>query len=674
MPTESVIIEAQDDKGLRWLIRVIRSGLSKNGNYYPDGVLRESVPLFEGAQVFVKPDEVHSQGRGKDFNRLIGRLSEATFVEGQKDKGEIQATLDILSSAGDAATKLLEAFQREMSDLFGFSIDADGEVKTIRRGTTGRPVREVHKISKVNSVDLIVDPSAGGEVLKLVEAIQQEDDRTMKLIETMLAEIKDRKAVLLEGLDTEDESEVLAAFQEAIKDVKPDPVPATAGQAEQPKHQINQADIDGVIAGMEQRINLAEARAHLRSRLAESKLPDVVKTKISGQFDAQDNFTTQNVDDTLKSETEFLAKLTESGFVTGMGDQADIKPGEQQSEKVDKMLDAFFDPEDRSVRSFRECYVQITGDKRVTGRMDNCDRARLTEAISSTTFDDVLGNSITRRMVADYRTPSQYDVWKRLATTTQVGDFRLNERTRMGGYGDLPAVAENGSYDALTSPADEKATYAVTKRGGKETISLETIRNDDVGVIQRVPIKLSRAAQRTLSKFVLDFLVDNSAIYDTVVLFHATHGNLGTTALSAATYAAGRLAMMKQAEAGSSDRLGIGPANIFIPLDLEETAFDIFQRATNNDPDFVESQRPRVSINPVWYWTDLNNWYLSADPMEIPTIEIGFLDGNEEPEIFVADMPTQGSLFTNDQWVYKIRFIFGGNVLEYRGLYGAVVA
>ena len=41
-----------------------------------------------------------------------------------------------------------------------------------------------------------------------------------------------------------------------------------------------------------------------------------------------------------------------------------------------------------------------------------------------------------------------------------------------------------------------------------------------------------------------------------------------------------------------------------------------------------------LDIVPVWYWTDVNDWCLTADPMDLATVEIGFLGGKEEPDLF----------------------------------------
>ena len=106
----------------------MRADLSRNKTFYPDAVLREAAPRFEGARVFVKADEADLKGGGKDFRNLIARITAPRFVAGrQPDSGEVQAELELLEAAGEVVAKLREAYQRGMADdLFGFAIDADG--------------------------------------------------------------------------------------------------------------------------------------------------------------------------------------------------------------------------------------------------------------------------------------------------------------------------------------------------------------------------------------------------------------------------------------------------------------------------------------------------------------------------------------------------------------------
>lgn len=336
-----------------------------------------------------------------------------------------------------------------------------------------------------------------------------------------------------------------------------------------------------------------------------------------------------------------------------------------------QILDSFFSSSPRAI-SFRECYVAITGDEQVTGRAENCNSALLRESLQTSSWANVLGAAVARRMVGEYQRGSQYSVWKRLATIANVSDFRTQRRVRFGGYGDLPNVNEAAPYLALTSPADEEATYSIEKRGGTEDITLEMVRNDDIQAIRAIPKRLADAAHRTLSHFVLNFLRDNPVAYDGVALFHASHANLASAALSASALNAGRAAMMRQTEPGSGDPLGTEPATLLVPFDLEETGHNLFRRGANQDKTFV--QQMKVDVVPVWYWEDTNDWCLAADPAVLPCMEVGFLDGVEEPDLFVQDAPQVGSLFSNEKLTFKLRHVYGGTATDYRGLYKSVVA
>jgi hypothetical protein len=526
--------------------------------------------------------------------------------------------------------------------------------------------RMAKSIIKIDSVDLIVDASAGGALVRLVEAAAGTENDTMKkrLLEVIKQKLPAKFAQL--NVETATDDEIEALYREAV--AQPAAAPAAAPPAITAE-QLNET------------IRMVEARANARTAIYGTKLPKTAQDRLWKQFETREKFTEADVSAAIKAEREYLAPLVESGRVD-LGEHDDITV-EDRSKKIASMFDAFFDPKHKdhaSTQSFRECYIEVTGDRRVTGRMENVDRARLRESLGeafresldSTSFANVLGNSITRRLIADYREKNQYDVWRPACDVVPITDFRTNERTRYGGYGDLPAVAEAAPYAALASPTDEKATYAISKRGGTEDITLEMIKNDDVGAIRRIPVKLARSAKRTLAKFVLDFVRTNPTLYDSVAFFHATHGNLGSAALDATSLAAARLRMLKQAELNSADRLGIGPKNLWVALDGEEAAVDLFRKNTNLDKTFVNELS--LSVMSVWYWTDTNDWAISADPMDIPGIEIGFLDNQQEPELFVQDNPTVGSMFSNDKITYKIRHIYGGTVVEFRGWDKSVVA
>lgn len=630
-------------------IRVIRAGASRNKRYYSDVCLREAAPLFEGVRVFIKSDEEHLKRQGKSVRNLIGGLREPVFIPGAvPDSGQIQAKFDVFESVDEVAGKLKEAVARKMNHLFGFSVDVTGYGKP--RGD----LIEAVKFVEVKSVDLIIDPGAGGELINLIEAIapsQNHEEETM-LKNKMLDRIrKANGGKLPPGLDENDELAVLEAFTEAVSDDD-----STSGTAS--VDSVTKADLDAF-----------KIQISMREAVDKSRLPDAAKKKLKETLSNDPELTLEKITEAIDGELDYLAQFTDSGKPSGLG----VLPGDSTTGGVQEMMTKLFDPADREVISIRECYQEATGDKHVTGRLSNCRRMVFTEAVSSTTFPDLLGDEMNRRMTDRYNGENRFDIHERLISANiPFTDFRNRKSSRVGGYGELPIVAENGAYTPLTTPGEEPYSYGPQKRGGIETVSLEAIKNDDVGLITKIPRKLGTAAKRTFAKFVLEFVRTNPVIYDGVSLFHASHNNLQTAALSGPAYQIARKAMKDQVELGvAAERMGIAPALMLYPGDLEDVAFDIFQRGTNVDKDFVQSNMPFLAE--VWYWTDPNDWVLIADPNDVDLIEVGFMDDQREPELFIQDSPSHGSVFTNDQITYKMKHVYGGVPADFRGFNKSVV-
>lgn len=675
---------APEAGGGRWRVRAIRAGMSANDVFYPEAVLRAALPLFDGTRVLVRSDEDHVAGSATDVRNLVGRLVAPRWAAAGDGAGAVEAELELLEPEGPVARLLRAAHERGMTGLMGLSIVARGRARLedANDGPGGaRPARVVEALFEVRSVDLVVEPAAGGALIDLVEAIgaagragaragEFRNDRTGKgedMRERMRSYVAARLgAARLDGVaDGPDGDEALEAlYREAAA------LPAPGDDREP------QADpAPGRAAA------LAAARLEARAALAESGLPAAARERLAGRFaDAPPgDLSAARVAEAVAAERAYLAAAAPGGQVAGLGAGGDgarppaggARIAESRGAKVRRMWDALLDPADASCVSLRAAYVETTGDERVTGLLRHCDRGRLAEALDTGAIGEVLGDSIARRMIADYRETGVHDGWMRWCSTAPAMDFRSQRRVRWGGYANLSDVSEGAAYAAMTTPSDEEETYSVSKRGGTESVTLEAIRNDDVMALQRLPVKLSRAAKRTLSAFAAKFLTANADLADGVALFHNTHKNLGSTALSAASLAAARLAMVRQTELSSDKPLGIGPRSLLVPFDLERTAVDLFRRSTENDRNFVQSLA--LDVVPVPELTDASDWFLAADPMDVPTVEIGFLDGRREPELFVQDDPTAGSLFTADKITWKVRHIYGGAALDHRGLYKSAV-
>lgn len=134
-----------------------------------------------------------------------------------------------------------------------------------------------------------------------------------------------------------------------------------------------------------------------------------------------------------------------------------------------------------------------------------------------------------------------------------------------------------------------------------------------------------------------------------------------------------------QTEADSSEPLDLEPKYLIIPKDLEATAHSLTESEQEpgdviNDRNFINSLGlESIVVDKAYLRDDTNNYYLSVDPMVYETIEIGFLDGQEEPEVLLQDNPGVAEVFMNDRIKYKVRHEYGGCVVDYRGLAGSIV-
>jgi hypothetical protein len=697
--------------GKKWGVVIIQEGMSKNRNKYQRKALQAAAPLYEGAKVFIDHADRGTYGRSiKDQAGFLKGVSGAllgvreSFAAGEKAQGTFALIGTLVVTKPAIRQEMIEAWDEGAQDFFGLSHDAMCD-SVLTADTGGRAFYDVQRIESVQSVDLVSNAAAGGRVLRLVASdsvpatLEKDAAMLKKMMEAILASGNASLKSKLEAFGqnpTEDQvmglySQIGAA--QAVTESAPAAPAATTTTAPAANvRQVSESEWLGV-----KRDGIA---LFLENTIGGTSLPDMVKDSLRKKFSAQiDAATTsdklpsrESVTAEVTSQVELFGRMAEANIVLpSAAGRTMVQSVESRREKIDRQLDAFFGVKKEGERfvidrapammSFRNVYADITGDVRVTGRTSEC--TRLTENLTSATFDQVLADAINRRMVADYAMQNQAAWRGTIAEVVPASDFRTQHRVRFGGYGNLPTVTQGSPYTALTSPTDEEATYSVAKRGGTEQLTIEMIANDDVGAVRRIPQKLARSAGQTLYEFAMDFMATNAVIYDSVALIASGHANIVSSALTTSNIAALRLKIKNQADMSNSKRIGLKARYLFVPNDLEELAFYLTQadRAVPDSsvtstaaaaaPNFVRGQGIQPIV--VDYWTDTNDYHLTASVDQAPMIEIAFLGGREEPELFVQDTPNQGSLFTNDVLTYKIRHIYGGAVLDYRGFAAGIV-
>lgn len=657
--------EQNTDYGWIWEMTMIRPGISRNRTRYRPEVLAEAAALYEGARGFDGHRD-DGQRQKSSVGSTVGFWSDVR----QAEDGRLVANFNVLRSSKNIRDTLVAAYEAGRADLIGVSHDVFAANVTAQ-SEAGAQFRDVGAIVEVSSVDLVAEPSAGGGMERLVAGGETQPTRKEGTMPT--------RDELLQALAEDEE------LAEAARERLADKEPKTDEPVIEPVKEGPEVLTPGTLLH----------RAALREALADSALPESMHSKIrealatfEGTFDQMAARVSEY--DKIWSELAAAAPQPLAGQAGAevTADQTDIAKagldgmllGEAQTVNGEKVA---------PFHSIKQAYAAFTGRREHDGISADFSREilaasagaastvegarRMTESLTTASWAQALGDSITRRAIAEYSMP-QRQSWRQIVSEfSSLNDFREQKPFRIGGYDVLPTVAESGPYVALTSPADEETPYTPAKKGGTEDLTWETIRNDDVGALRKIPINLGRSAGLTIYTDIWTILSGNAAIYDAVALFAAGHNNDQAIALSDAGLTAARTAMRRQARDGeTSGDLNIVPKILVVPPELEQTGFQLVTSAVgvsgtldSTVPNLHQGYQQIV----VPEFADANDWFVIADPAMVPTIEVGFLDGKQEPEILIQDQPTVGTVFTNDVYTYKVRFVYGYTVLDYRGMF-----
>jgi HK97 family phage prohead protease len=293
-------------------------------------------------------------------------------------------------------------------------------------------------------------------------------------------------------------------------------------------------------------------------------------------------------------------------------------------------------------------------------------RSGITQSTSD--FAILLENTMHKMLQAAYAT--QPDTWSRWAGRTTVSDFRAHTRYRMGMFGGLDSVSENGEFKRKPILDGEKATITAATKGNIINVSRQMIVNDDMGAFARLLSMLGRAARLSVEIDVYALLLQNSGLgptqSDSQPLFHSNRANVGTgAALSVASIDADRVLMAQQKDPWSNEYLDIRPSILLVPVGLGGAARELNAQEYNDD-----SQKNQKRPNSVrGLYSDIvdtprltgTRRYSFADPSVAPVFEVAFLEGNTEPVLESKDG------WNVDGTELKVRFDYGVAATDYRG-------
>lgn len=287
-------------------------------------------------------------------------------------------------------------------------------------------------------------------------------------------------------------------------------------------------------------------------------------------------------------------------------------------------------------------------------------------------FPAIMGAGINSRLLQGFGSfKATWNVWMKKG---DVSDFKDVESIRLSDAPMPKLVNERGQYQAAVF-GESKETYRVHKYGNIFHMTFEMIRNDSLRAFADLLYSFGQSSSRLVNEVAYAPLVNNVAMSDGKTLFHADHLNIETDAaaigpVSRAGLAAARAGLMLQ-KSPQGQELGLEAAFLLVPA-AQMDALDVLLRS----PATIEIQdgNGQVIMNP----TNNRNqvpvvepildrlggkaWFAATDYGQEPTIEVGFLDGQETPDVVEIDDPQVDGLS------YRLRMIVGSGPMSARGM------
>ncbi len=312
----------------------------------------------------------------------------------------------------------------------------------------------------------------------------------------------------------------------------------------------------------------------------------------------------------------------------------------------------------------------------------------LTEAASTSNFGAYLSDKATKRLMWAYReAPS---VWRRYGRTYSVPDFKPVSFVKLDEMADLLPVTEGGAVVDQDLGEIEGPEVTVGTWARAFGISRKAIINDDLNQLRERPAAMGRAVARTMAKDVVQRTLEaNPNAYDGTPTFAVGHGNLISGVIHETTV--GQLVTGLEIQRDDhGNRLGLRAGGLLVPPELRLRAMVIVNSTivplagqvttglTNALPhgqggaNVIASVVPEVTVEP--YLNDATDYYVYANPNDAPGLAVGFLNGKQDPDVFLKDPGMRNVLGTSDPYdgdVFDVNWMtrhdWGTAFLDWRG-------
>lgn len=295
----------------------------------------------------------------------------------------------------------------------------------------------------------------------------------------------------------------------------------------------------------------------------------------------------------------------------------------------------------------------------IGGRKGLSDVEIIKRAMSTSDLPLILANVASKSASRQYREAKQtFQPW---TSTGDLKDYNEHSRVKLGDFANLEERKEGGEFK-YGSMGEENETAQLVDYGKIQKLTKQMLINDDLRMLEQIISKGGVAARRKESSLVYTELLSNPTLEDTVALFHADHGNLGSAATITNGISDGFQKMREQTSVDGLDNLELSPAFLLCGPAKEKEARQVLATIAATQTSNVNPYSQSVQLI-VENRITTTKWFLSADPSTVDTITLFKLTGQEEPIISTRENWNDSSI------EFKVEHTVDASAMDFRGLY-----
>jgi len=644
----------------------INAGEAKgHGIIFDAAVLRSSLSMWDGLPCFLD----HAYTGSQSVRNLAGALHlpiwndqeqgiQAKLVPGGPGAADLQALR--LAAKNDPALMAAVGFSAHL-----YIVQENGKVK---------------QITKVHSVDCVIDPARGGKFLSTIHNVQTLHP-TSQGDNFMTDELTPTLPAQPEKPITDEDTQALLNAQAATKVAE---------------------NKNRTAAESLRQVRLQTCRNLLKVSLEASHLPAPSAARVDERFTKQiekgDPFEPADLELAIQAEQNLVSALTASGTIQGPGRISNMVNSADSLEAA--VSDLFGVPRDIRLQNvkpahltgIRELYHMLTGDWDMHGGYYG-ERIQLA---TTADFSGLVKNALNKIVAQQWDAlgAAGYDWWEKISKVEHFASLNDITGTLIGTVGTLPSVAEGAEYTEL-AVGDSPETASFTKYGGYIPLTLELIDRDDTRRLKAYASELGSAARRKISALVSQVflantdigptMADGGALFNNTAVSAATgHANLLVTALGTdyAQWNIVALAMYNQPMLikhaagyyGTGPKMAIWPKFCIVPPALKGQAEALFvpRWSSTGVTAIASAGGPSwggmVEVVVMPEFVEVDHWAAALDPNVAPAIIVGERFGLK-PEIYTAGRDTDPAVFMNDEHRIKVRMFTAVLVQDFRPLH-----